>query len=457
MPIKASDIQKKLPEGGKKNCKECGFPTCFAFAMKLAGGGISVDKCPHLPVEVKVELAEAVAPPIKLVTFGTGDNVLSIGEEEVVFRHEKTFYRQPGIAILISDKNPTSVVQEKINKLLTYHYERVGLLFKPDIAVLKYESGDKTKYLNLAIEIAQKGLPIIVMADDPTVLTEAKNLLINYKPLLYAITSDNLKVMLPTLKEKPVPVVVKANSVEEAIPLTIRLKEEGITEIIVDTQPADLNSAIADYTVIRRAALKNGYRPLGYPILSLLPLTASTLDEEVMLAASLVVKYASIIVLSDFQKESLFPLLVLRQNIYSDPRVPLTVEEKIYEIGVINEESPALVTTNFALTYFAVASEVEGSKIPAYLFVRNTEGLCVLAAWSTGKFAGETIAPFIKSSGLENKLKHKRLIIPGLVARIKGELEDELPGWEIIVGPKAAEDLPAFLPRMIEKWKAKGA
>lgn len=457
MPIKASDIQKKLPEGGKKNCKECGFPTCFAFAMKLVGGGISVDKCPYLPEDIKAELADAVAPPIKLVTFGVGDNSLSIGEEEVLFRHEKTFYRPPGIAILISDKDPASVIEEKINKLLSFHFERVGLLFKPDMAALKYESGDKEKFLALAEEVAQKGIPVMVMADDPIVLLEAKNLLFNYKPLLYALTSDNLEVMLPTLKEKPVPVVVKAKSIEEVIPLTTRLKEEGVTEIIIDTQPTDLHRAIADYTVIRRAALKHSFRPLGYPILSLLPLTASNLDEEVMLAAGLVVKYASLIVLSDFRKETLFPLLVLRQNIYSDPRVPLTVEEKIYEIGAVNEEAPALITTNFALTYFAVASEVEGSKVPAYLFVRNTEGLCVLAAWSTGKFAGETIAPFIKNSGLADKLKNKRLIIPGLVARIKGELEDELPDWEIIVGPKAAEDLPVFLPRMIEKWKAKGA
>jgi acetyl-CoA decarbonylase/synthase complex subunit gamma len=175
---------------------------------------------------------------------------------------------------------------------------------------------------------------------------------------------------------------------------------------------------------------------------------------EVLLASVGIIKYAGIIVLSDFDKNTLFPLLVLRQNIYSDPRVPQAVEEKIYEIGEVSEVSPLLVTTNFALTYFAVATEVEASKIPAYLAIKDTEGLCVLASWATGKFIGETIGAFIKKSGIENKIKHRRIILPGLAARIKSEVEEELNGWEVIIGPKEASELPSFLPQFVEKYRS---
>ncbi len=453
MPIKASDIQKILPDGGKKNCKECGYPTCFAFAMKLAGGGVSVDKCPYLPVEVKEELAEVIAPPIKLVAFGYGEQVLSIGEEEVMFRHEKTFYRQPGIAVLISDKETDDSVNSKVNKLKEFQFERVGLKLRADLVMLKHESGNKERYLNLVKRIAEEGFPLILMCDDIEVLFEARDLIFNWRPLLYSINKENIEVALPRLKDKPTPVVVKGKGLDEVISLTIRLKESGITELVLDTEPENLIEAIQDYTLIRRAALKYAFRPLGYPIISLLPLSKQSKEEESLLASALVVKYASIIVLKDLDQDALYPLLVQRQNIYTDPRVPLAVEEKVYEIGTPDENSPVLITTNFALTYFAVAGEVEGSRIPAYLCVKGVDGLCVLAAWSTGKFIGETIGPFIKKSGIEEKVSKKRLIIPGLAARIKGEIEDELPGWEVIVGPKAAEDIPTFLPRMIEKWR----
>lgn len=453
MPIKASDIQKKLPDGGKKNCKECGFPTCFAFAMKLAGGGISVDKCPYLSLDVREELAEAVAPPINLVTFGKGEYSLSVGEEEVMFRHEKTFYHQPGIAIYISDKENDDEVEAKVKKLQELQFERVGFKLRADVIALKYESGDRDRYLELTKKIAEYGYPVILICDDVKLLFEARDSIVDWKPLLYSINKDNLEEFIPLLLNKPSPVVVKGKGLDEVVELTTKLKNLKIKEVILDTQPENLTQAIQDYTLIRRAALKFNFRALGFPIISLLPLTIKCKKEAALLASALVIKYASVIVLNDFDKETLFPLLILRQNIYTDPRVPLAVEEKVYEIGSPDENSPVLLTTNFALTYFAVSGEIEGSKVPSYLCVKGADGLCILAAWSTGKFIGETIAPFIKKSGIEDKVKNKRLIIPGLAARIKGEIEDELPGWEIIVGPKAAEDIPSYLPKLVEKWK----
>jgi len=453
MALKASDIQKKLPDGGKKNCKECGFPTCFAFAMKLASGAVSVQKCPYLPPEIKTELEEGLAPPIRLVTIGTGENAFSIGEEEVIYRHEKTFYRPSGIALFISDNEDEGTISAKIEKLKKFQFDRVGQKLRANLFALQY-GGNAEKYLNLVKRVAAEGYPILLICEDIDLLFKARDLIADQNPLLYPITKDNLEAALPKLKAKPAPIGVKTSSIEEIIPITQRLKEEGLQDIAIDPSPKTLKDMIRDYTLIRRAALKKTFRPLGYPILSFPCGIAENKMEEAMLASAGVIKYAGIIVLSDFEKEILYPLLVLRQNIFTDPRVPLAVEQKIYEIGAVSPESPVLLTTNFALTYFAVASEIENSKVPAYLCVKDTEGLCVLAAWSTGKFSGDTAGPFLKKIGIGDKVKNKRVIIPGFAARIKGELEEELPGWEVIVGPREASDLPAYLPQMIEKWKS---
>ncbi len=453
MALKASDIQKKLPEGGKKNCKECGFPTCFAFAMKLAAGAISVHKCTYLPGEIKTELEEALAPPIRMVTLGVGENALSIGEEEVIYRHEKTFYRPPGIALLISDKEEEGAISAKIKKMKEFQFDRVGQRLKANLFVLKY-TGNADKYLGLVKRVANEGYPVVLICEDTNLLFKARDLIADKNPLLYPITKDNFEAAIPKIKEKPTPVGVKGKGIEEIIPITKRFKEEGILDIVIDPSPKSLKEMVRDYTLIRRAALKKTFRPLGYPIISFPCLMTENKMEEILLASAAIPKFAGIITLSDFDKTTLYPLLVLRQNIYTDPRVPLAVEQKIYEIGAVTAESPVLLTTNFALTYFAVASEIENTKIPAYLIVKDTEGLCVLAAWSTGKFVGDTIGPYIKKTDLGDKIKNKRIIIPGFAARIKGELEDEIPGWEVIVGPREASDLTTFLPQTIEKWKS---
>ncbi len=457
MPVKASDIQKKLPGGGKKNCKKCGLPTCLAFAMKLLAGGVSPDKCPEIEPEVKEWVIDAITPPIRLVTVGTGEGALVIGEEEVIYRHEKTFFRPPGFAVLITDKDDDQTVEAKLKKIKELQFEWVAIKLRADMIAVKFEGGDRDRYLSLVSRAARENLPMILMSENLEVLMAARDLAADQKPLLYPITKDNIGDALPALKEKAVPVAVRGRGLEEVGLLTAQLKAAGITEVVIDSSPRDMQEAIRDYTLARRAALTHSYRPLGYPIISLLPLQAEDAMEEALTASALVVKYASIIVLNDLHKETLFPLLVHRLNIYTDPRVPLAVEEKVYEIGGPTEESPVFLTTNFALTYFAVANGVESSKVPGYVGVKGADGLCILAAWSTGKFVGETIGPFIKKSGLENTLKKKRLIIPGLAARLKGEIEDELPGWEIIVGPKYAEEVPAFMTKLTSKWKAETA
>jgi acetyl-CoA decarbonylase/synthase complex subunit gamma len=454
MALKGTDVVKKLPDGGKKNCRECGFPTCFAFAMKLASGGVSLDKCSYLAVEVKVELEEALAPPIKPVTIGSGKNALSIGGEEVVYRHEKTFIHQPGIALLISDKEPEAKVDEKLKKIQELQFPWVGLTLKANVLALHFESGDKAKFEALVKKVCDSNdLPLVLMSEDVDVLLSAKKLCGDRKPLLYAVTKDNIDEIIAGIKDSPTPVVVKASSVEELIPLTTKLKEAGLDEIVLDPIEKNMQEAIRDQTLIRRAALKQNFRPLGYPTIAFPCFIAKDEIRQILMAAMFVIKYPGVIVLSDFDRYSLLPLLVQRLNIYTDPRIPMSVEQKVYEIGEPSDQSPVLITSNWALTYFIVASEIEGSKISSWLCVKDTEGLGVLTGWAAGKFSGDSIGPFIKKSGIEDRVKHRRLVIPGKVARIKGELEEALPGWEIIVGPREASEIPAYLPGLVKKWQ----
>ena len=447
MAIKGTDVVKKLPESGKKNCKECGFPTCFAFAMKLASGGTTLEKCPYLSAEVRAALEDALAPAIKLVTIGSGKNALQIGNEEVVYRHEKAFIHPTGIALLVADSDSDAVVEQKIKRIKELQFERVGLTLKADLLALKFASGDKAKFLGLVKKVCSNtDVGLILISEDLDALFAARDICGDRKPLLYPITRENIDQAIPRIKQSPAPLGVKATSVEELILLTSRLKAEKLDDLVLDPGSRNLMEGIRDQTLIRRAAVKQGFRPLGYPTIAFPCFMTRDGLEESLIAAAFIVKYASIVVLSDLDKHTLLPLLLERLNIYTDPRMPLSVEEKFYEIGNPNQDSPVLITSNWALTYFIVSSEVESSRVPSFLCVKNTEGLGVLTGWAAGKFTGDSIGPFIKRCGIEQRTKTRTLVIPGRVARIKGELEEALPGWKIVVGPREASEIPAFLP-----------
>jgi acetyl-CoA decarbonylase/synthase complex subunit gamma len=401
MALKGTDVVKKLPEGGKKNCRECGFPTCFAFAMKLASGGTSLDKCPYLAPEIKEELSEALAPPIKLVTVGTGANALKIGEEEVIYRHEKTFIHQPGIALLISDTESDADTTAKIKKIQELQFSWVGVTLKANLLALRNESEDKAKFMALIKKVIESvDLPLVLMSENADNLLEAYNAYKAKRPLLYKVDKDNIDKMIAGIKADPVPVVVKAASVEELVPITLKLKEAGILEMVLDPVSLTFADAVKNQTLIRRASLKQNFRALGYPTIGVPGLMTKDSLREMALATMYVIKYPGIIVLSDFDAESLLPLLVQRLNIYTDPRIPMSVEEKCYTVGEPDENSPVLVTSNWALTYFIVASEIESSKVSSWLCVKDTEGLGVLTGWAAGKFSGDSIGPYIKKNGI---------------------------------------------------------
>ena len=453
MPIAGSEIVKILP--GKRPCKDCGFPTCFAFAMKLASGGTTVDKCPYLSEETKAKLLDLLAPPIKLVTIGTGDNAVKIGNEEVIYRHEKTFVHSPGIALLISDKEDKAKIEEKIKKIKGLQFPWVGVNLEADLLALHFESGDKNKFLDLVKKVYNStDLGMVLISEDMGALFAARDICADRHPLVYPITRENMDKAIPKIKENPTPVGLRGGSVEELVPLTTKLKDAGIEELVLDPGSKNLLEAIRDQTFIRKAALKQGFKPLGYPTIGFPCFMAKDGLKEMLIGSAFINKWSSIIVFSDFDRHSLLPLLVQRLNIYTDPRFPMAVEEKYYEVGEPDESSPVLVTSNWALTYFLVSSAVEATKVPAYICVKDAEGLGVLTAWAAGKFSGDSVGAFIKKCGIEDKVKHRKLVIPGKVARIKGELEDALDlKWEIIIGPRETTGLGAFLPEFAKQLK----
>jgi len=451
MPISGSEIVKLLP--GKKPCKDCGFPTCFAFAMKLATGGATVEKCVYLTPEVKAKLEDLLAPAIKLVTIGAGDNKVQVGNEEVIYRHEKTYVHPPGIAVLISDKESDAKVDEKIKKLKELQFPWVGLTLKAELLALRFESGDKNKFLALVKKAASTNLGMILISEDLDTLFAARDLCADKKPLLYPITKENIDQAIPKIKANPTPVGVRGSSVEELIPLSMKLKEAGVDDAVLDPGSKNLVDAIRDQTFIRRAALKQGFRPLGYPTIAFPCFMAKDGLKEALTASAFVNKFAALIVLSDLDQYSLLPLLVERLNIYTDPRFPMAVEEKYYEVLEPDANAPVLITSNWALTYFIVYSAIEATKIPSYLLVKDAEGLGVLTGWAAGKFSGDQVGAMVKKSGIESKVKNKKIVLPGRVARIKGELEDALPGWEVVIGPREAAGIGTFLPEYVKTLK----
>ena len=448
MPFTGIQIFKLLP---KTNCKECGVPTCLAFAMKLAAGKAELSACPYVSEEAKSQLAEAAAPPIRPVTIGVGDRALKVGGETVMFRHEKRFENPPGFAILISDTMDDAEIDSRLDRFKQLEYERVGLTLRPELVAVKSKSGDASKFAAVVDKVKQNSdAGIVLMSDNPDVLAAGLRACADRKPLIYAATKDNLEHVANLAKEHSCPVAVKASGLEELSQLTTKLTEAGVNDIVLDSGARTLRQAFEDQVIIRNSALTKKFRPLGFPTIVLPCEMTSDPMKEAVIASIFVAKYGGIIVLSDFQGESLFPLLVERMNIYTDPQRPLATAEGIYEIGSPDENSPVLVTSNFSLTYFIVSGEIETSKVPTYLLIKDTEGLSVMTAWAAGKFVADAIAPFIKKSGIADKVKHHKLVIPGYAAAESGDLEEELPGWEIMVGPRDGSHIPAYL----KAWKS---
>ncbi|MFC1988845.1 acetyl-CoA decarbonylase/synthase complex subunit gamma [Chloroflexota bacterium] len=446
MPLTGIEIFKLLP---KTNCKDCGVPTCLAFAMSLAAGKAELTACPYVSEESKEQLQVASAPPIRQVTIGAGDAALKVGGETVMFRHEKRFENPPGIAILIKDTLDNAEIDARLKKFGDLQYERVGLTLRPELVALKAESGDAAKFEALVNKTKQINCAIILMSENADILAAGVKACAEKKPLIYAATAGNIDAVAALAKENSCSVAVKASGIEEAADLTTKLNEAGVNDILVDSGGRTVRQAFEEQVIIRNSALVKKFKPLGFPTITFPCEMTDDPMKEAVIASMFVAKYAGVIVLSDFQGESLFPLLVERLNVFTDPQRPLATTAGIYEIGNPDENSPVLITSNFSLTYFIVSGEIEGSKVPSYLLVMDTEGLSVMTAWAAGKFVADAIGPFVKKSGIADKVKHHKLIIPGYAAPESGGLEEELPDWEIQIGPREGSLIPAYL----KAWK----
>ena len=448
MGLTGIQIFKLLP---KTNCKQCGVPTCLAFAMNLAAGKADLSACPYVSEEAKALLAEAAAPPIRPLSIGSGDNAVKIGGETVLFRHEKTFVNKPGFAMLISDAISEAEVNGRLKRFKELKYERVGLTLRPEMIAVKNESGDIGKFKALVEKVKAETDAAIILMSDPDrgeveALTVGVKTCADRVPLIYAATNDNSEALANLAKENRCPLAIRADNLETLSALSDKLTAAGLKDLVLDSGSRTLRKAFEDQIFIRRAALNLKNRSLGFPTITFPCEMTKDPMKEILIAATFVSKYAGIIVLSDFEGDRLFPLLLERLNIYTDPQRPMTMQQGIYPIGKPNEDSPVLITTNFSLTYFIVSGEIESSRVPSWLLVMDTEGLSVLTAWAAGKFVGDVIGAFVKKSGITDKVKHRRIVIPGAVAAVSGDLEEELgKGWEVKIGPREAAHIPAYL------------
>lgn len=442
MALSGIQIYKLLPQ---TNCKDCGFPTCLAFAMKLAAKQVELSACPHVSEEAKAQLSEAAEPPVRLVTLKADGYEVKAGNEVVLFRHEKTFYHKPGLFVRVRDSEPPEAIKSRVAEVEAYSVNYVGMDLTLDGFAVEAASGDATafeKAIRTVREASQR--PLILISRDPDVMGAGLRAVDGESPLIYTADAENWEAMAALAKQHNAPLAVTASSLDDLADLTTQIKEAGVNDLVLDPGARDLGTALIRNTLIRRLAIKKNFRPLGYPIIAF-PGDVGDPAMETVHAAQAIAKYAGFIVLDHFSPERVYALLVLRENIFTDPQKPIQVQPGLYEINAPKPEDPVLVTTNFSITYFSVANEVEGSGLPAWLVVTDAEGMSVLTAWAAGKFDAERIAKAIKGFTVEEKVSKKRVVIPGHVAVLSGELEEELPGWEIRVGPREAVDLPAFM------------
>jgi len=439
MAMSGLQIQKLLPG---TNCKECGSSTCMAFAMKLAAKKAMLSECPYASDEAKQVLGAASEPPVKGVKIGN-EVISPLGEETVMYRHEKTFVNKPVIAVNL-DEGADIALAEKIKN---YRPVRVGEeLFIGAIAVTQ-QGGSFADYC--AKVYAKTKLPLLLRAKDIASLDKASSAVTGSKSVLCGITADMAEEAVKIAKRDNQVLAVTAADVDGILKLTAKIKESGFNDLIIEFQTHSLAETFQTNSIARKSALKKSVKALGYATLRFID-TGNPAD-DIVAAVTEIDKFGGIITLPSFDPAQLMPLLTLRQNIYTDPQKPIQVEPKLYAIGEPDRKSPIFVTTNFSLTYFLVSGEIENSGISAWLVIPECEGFSVLTAWAAGKFSGSSIAKFIKEINIEKQTDTKQIVIPGYVAQISGELEENMPGFKVLVGPCEAGDIEGFIKSVMLK------
>ena len=443
MALSGIQIYKLLPQ---TNCKDCGFPTCLAFAMKLANKQVELALCPHVSEEAQAQLSEASAPPVRPIVLKSNGYEVKAGNEVVLFRHEKTFYNQPGLFLRFRDTESADDIQAKVAAVDKYTVDYVGIELSMGGFAVQANGGDFGKSVSAVVGTSHKPLNLIGDAEQLQSGLEAAG--DQEKVLLCHANAENWQEMAALAKTHHAALAISAATLDEMIDLSEKVKGAGVDDIVISPQQRSLHGTLEANTIVRRMALKKNFRPLGFPIISF-PGDISDPAREAYTAAQAIGKYSSFIVMDHFAPETVYPLLVLRQNLYTDPQKPIQVKPGLYEINDPTPEDPVMVTTNFSITYFSVANEIEGAGLPAWLMVTDAEGMSVLTAWAAGKFDSERIAKSVKTFDLDSKISQKRIVLPGHVAVLSGELEEELPNWEIKVGPREAVDIPKYMKEVL--------
>ncbi|NIA06297.1 MAG: acetyl-CoA decarbonylase/synthase complex subunit gamma [Actinobacteria bacterium] len=439
MALTGLEIFKQLP---RTNCKECGFPTCLAFAMKVAAGQEGLDSCPHMTDQARSALSAASAPPQRLIKIVGSQGEFSVGQETVMFRHDETFHNPTGVAILVSDALGDDEIKARCEAIKGLSFHRVGTDITVDLAAVQNTSGDAAKFAAVAKAVSeQTKLPLVLISSDAAALKQAVEALGSaVKPLLVP-TDGALDSAVELAKSQKLPLCVTNPDLEALSGVTEKLSAD-VPDLVIC--PGDLPSPkVIEYlSIARRAALKKKCRPLGFP--ALVYATDSDPAKAAIRASSYVAKYAGIVILDTVEPWAVVSVLTTRQNIYTDPRKPVQVEPKLYELGQPSDTDPLLITTNFSLSYYSVESELTAARLPARVLAVDTEGTSVLTAWAADKFNPETITKALNDSQAQGALKHHKAVIPGHVAVISASLAEE-SNWEVLVGPKEASGIPSYI------------
>ncbi|MBI4282620.1 MAG: acetyl-CoA decarbonylase/synthase complex subunit gamma [Chloroflexi bacterium] len=443
MPLSGLEIYKLLP---KTNCKECGFPTCLAFAMRLAQQGVELSACKYVSEESKQALAASSRPPIQQVTVGTGKRAFTVGNEVAMFRHEKTFYNPTALAVRVKTSQPRNDVAALVSALNVYRVERVGIDMRLNAIAIDDADGNPATFASCVEQVASAtDMPLILISKNPAVMEAGLAKAGNSRPLIYSANAENVAKMAALAKQYKCPLAVYGSDLSQVAGVADQANKAGVEDLVLDPGARSFGETLTRFTQIRRLALRDKVRQVGYPVIAFPGEGACSPEEETVLAGQSIAKYASIVVLDHFAPNHAYPLMTLRQNIYTDPQKPIQVAPGVYPIRDPGKDSPVLVTTNFSLTYFSVAGEVEGSGIPAWLVICDTDGLSVLTSWAAGKFHGEKIAKTVTSHEVGARVNHRLVVIPGAVAVISGETQEELSGWTVLVGPRESIDIPSYL------------
>jgi acetyl-CoA decarbonylase/synthase, CODH/ACS complex subunit gamma len=440
MALTGLQIQKLLP---KTNCKECGSNTCLAFAMKLAAKKADLSECPYASDEAKAVLGAASEPPVKGIELGN-DKSLKVGEETVLYRHEKTFVNRTLFAININDNDSEENINKTIKFVSEYFVERVGETLKIELVSITQKGSDKNAFAALAKRISEATKkPLILRSTNADALSAAASAIKGTQSIIASANSGNVNEFVNIAKENGHNLCVTGKDLNEIVKITEELKSKDFNNLILELPSHSLAEMFQINTIARRTALKDNYKPLGYATIKFVD--GKDEMENAVIAVTEICKYGGILVLPSIDIAELYSLMTLRLNIFTDPQKPIQVDPKVYPVGEPDKNSPVFVTTNFSLTYFLVSGEIENSGKSAWLVVPQCEGMSVLTAWSAGKFSGASIAKFIKEIEFEKQVDTRQIIIPGYIAQISGELEENLPGWKVIVGPQEAADIESFV------------